>query len=135
MNDLEQALVTRLSAADFVVEVGVGNRPGVAAALATRGVDVTVTDIAGQSVPDGVRFVRDDVTAPTLSVYRGADIVFARHLPPELQWPVRDVARRVGAACWFTTLGGDPAVVPAKTEQLPGGAVLHRAVDGPGPTR
>ena len=132
MTDPETALVSRLSAADSVVEVGVGNRPGVAAGLAARGVDVTATDIRERSVPEGVRFVPDDVTEPTLSVYEGADIVFARNLPPELQEPLRDVARRVGAACWFTTLGGDPVVVPADAEQLPGGVTVYRATDGPG---
>jgi len=129
--DPEIALVKRLSAAGSVVEVGVGNRPTVAAAVAERGVDVTATDIRERSVPDPVSFVRDDVTQPTLSVYEGADIVFARNLPPELQRPVRTLARRVDAACWFTTLGGDPAVVPAEAEQLPGGVVLYRATDAP----
>nr|WP_276252173.1 UPF0146 family protein [Halomicroarcula sp. SHR3] len=126
------ALVTRLSEADSVVEVGVGNRSDVAAGLAERGVDVTATDIRERSVPELVSFVRDDVTEPTLSVYEGADVVFARNLPPELQRPVRDVARRADAACWFTTLGGDPVVVPAEPEQLPGGVVLYRATAEPG---
>jgi len=129
VTDPETALVSRLSAADSVVEVGVGNRPGVAAALVARDVDVTATDVRERTVPDAVAFVRDDVTEPTLSVYEGADIVFARNLPPELQRPLRRVAREVGAACWFTTLGGDPAVVPADPEQLAGGVVLYRAVE------
>jgi len=129
VTDSEIALVKRLSAAGSVVEVGVGNRPGVAAAVAERGADVTATDIRERSVPDPVAFVRDDVTQPTLSVYQGADIIFARNLPPELQRPVRNLARRVDAACWFTTLGGDPAVVPAEAEQLPGGVVLYRTAD------
>jgi len=132
VTDPETALVRRLSAAGSVVEVGVGNRPDIAAALTARGVDVTVTDVHERAVPEGVRFVRDDVTEPTLSVYQGADIVFARNLPPELQGPLRRVARRVDADCWFTTLGGDPAVVPVDPEQLPGGVTLYRASDGPG---
>ena len=131
MREPDSELVKRLSAVGSVVEIGVGNRPGVAAALATRGVDVTATDIRERPVPDGVTFVVDDVTEPTLSVYEGADVVFARHLPPELQRPVREVARRVDADCWFTTLGGDPAVVPATSEQLPGGVTLYRTTDGP----
>ena len=92
---------------------------------------MTATDIRDRSVPEGVRFVRDDVTEPTLSVYEGADVVFARNLPPELQRPTYRVARRVDAACWFTTLGGDPAVVPAEPEQLSGGVALYRATDSP----
>ena len=132
MADPVSGLVSRLSAVDSVVEVGVGNRPDIAATLARRGVDVTATDIRRRSVPAGVEFVRDDVTEPTLSVYDGADVVFARNLPPELQRPAVRVARQVDAACLFTTLGGDPAVVSAEPEQLPGGVVLYRATDGPG---
>ncbi|MDS0280841.1 UPF0146 family protein [Haloarcula onubensis] len=128
MGTSKNALVNRLADVDSVVEVGVGNRPNVAAGLAARGVDVTATDIRERRVPTAVKFVRDDVTDPTLSVYESADIVFARNCPPELQRPVRDVARRVGAACWFTTLGGDPAVVPVETEQLAGGVTLYRTV-------
>lgn len=93
---------------------------------------MTATDVHEQTVPDGVSFVRDDVTDPTRSVYDGADVIFARNLPPELHRPVRRVAREVGAACWFTTLGGDPPMVPVEPEQLPGGVTLYRAVDGPG---
>jgi len=109
--DRRHTLVTRLSDCERVVEVGVGRRPGVAAALAERGVDVTATDLRDRSTPEGVRFIRDDVTDPDLAVYRGADAVYARHCPPELQRPVRDLARTVGATVLFTTLGGDPALV------------------------
>jgi len=126
---VSDALVTRLTAVDSVVEVGVGNRSGIAAELARRGVDVTATDLRERPVPDGVAFVVDDVTDPDTAVYRGADIVFARNCPPELHRPLRDVARRVGAACWFTTLGGDPPAVPVEAEQLPGGVTLYRATE------
>ena len=127
MQDPKTALVSRLEVAGSVVEVGVGKRPGVAGQLAAAGVSVTATDIEPRAVPDGVRFVVDDVTDPDRSVYAGADVVFARNLPPELHRPARDVARSVGAACWFTTLGGDPPAVPVRTEQLPGGVTLYRA--------
>jgi len=129
VTDPERALINRLAPVGSVVEVGVGNRPGVAAGLRDRGVDVTVTDIHERPVPDGVTFVCDDVTDPDLSVYEGSDVVFARNLPPELQRAVRAVARRVGADCWFTTLGGDPPVVPVDSEQLSGGVTLYRATE------
>ena len=129
MNDPTEALVARLASVDSVVEVGVGNRPDVAAALAERGVDVTATDIYERRVPDGVAFVVDDVLDPDRSVYEGADVVFARNLPPELHRPLLSVARSVGAACWFTTLGGDQPAVAVEREQLPGGETLYRARD------
>jgi len=125
----ERALVSRLAAAGSVVEVGVGNRPGIAAELAARSVEVTATDVRPRPVPDSVTFVVDDVTEPELSVYDGSDILFARNLPPELHRPLETLARRVGAACWFTTLGGDPPTVPVEAQQLPGGVTLYRTTE------
>ncbi len=121
-----RALCDRLDGADRAVEIGVGRRPEVAAGLAARGVAVTATDLWERSVPEEVRFVRDDVTDPRRAVYAGADVLYARNLPPELQRPTVELARVVEAACLFTTLGGDPAVVPARREQLPA-ETLYRA--------
>lgn len=114
VSDFTGSLVDALAGAERVVEVGVGNRPDVAAGLAARGVSVVATDVVERETPPDVSFVVDDVTAPDIAVYEGADVVFARNLPPELQRPVADVAERVGAACQFTTLGGDPAVIPVE---------------------
>ena len=113
------ALVDRLARYDDLVEVGVGSRPGVAAALADRGRTVTATDVYERDVPADVLFVRDDVTDPDRAVYRGADAVYALNCPPELQRPLSAAARTVGADCLFTTLGTDPAVVDAVPETLP----------------
>ncbi|QDX41822.1 hypothetical protein FQU85_03500 [Salarchaeum sp. JOR-1] len=118
VSDFAGELVDALADAERVVEVGVGRRPDVAARVAARGVAVVATDVIERETPPDVAFVVDDVTAPDIGVYEGADVVFARNLPPELQRPVADVARRVGAACWFTTLGGDPAVVPVERRTL-----------------
>ncbi len=117
--DTTAGLVARLARFARVVEVGVGSRPEVAAALAERGVSVTATDIRDRRVPDPVRFVRDDATDPDRRVYAGADALFARNLPPELHRPVRDIARAVDARFLFTTLGADPPAVPAEPETLP----------------
>lgn len=127
---MTRGLVARLAAHDRLVEVGIGNRPDVARALAQRGRAVTATDIHERPVPDDVDFVRDDVTDPDPSVYRDADAVYALRCPPELQRPARAVADRAGAAFYFTTLGGDPAVVPATRTTLAEGT-LFRAADGP----
>jgi uncharacterized UPF0146 family protein len=119
------ALVGRLCRYDHLVEVGVGARPGVAAGLAERGCRVVATDVHDRSVPDPVRFVRDDVTDPDPSIYRGADAVYALNCPPELQRPLADVAEAAGADCLFTTLGADPAVVDAAPETLSGGTLFR----------
>jgi len=127
----DTALVERLSSARRAVEIGVGEHPDVAVALARRGVEVTATDIRQRAVPDPVAFVRDDVTDPDPSVYADADLLYARNLPPELHRPARDLARRIDARFRFTTLGGDPPVVPVDREQLAGGVTLFTARDGP----
>jgi len=117
---LHLAITDRLDAYDVLVEVGVGERHAVAAALAERGRTVTATDVHPRRVPDSVAFVLDDVTAPDRSAYADADVVYALNCPPELQRPLVDVARGVDADAAFTTLGADPAVVPAAAEALDG---------------
>lgn len=125
MHDVtREALVSRLSDYERVVEIGIGRRTGVARALAAAGVSVVATDVRGRAVPPGVRFVVDDVTDPDPSVYADADALYARNLPPELQRPALSLARDVGAPLLFTTLGADPAVVPASREPIPRGTLF-----------
>ena len=114
------ALVDQLSSADSVVEIGIGRRVSVAHDLATAGVDVTATDVHEREVSPDVRFVIDDVTAPDLSVYAGADVIYALNLPPELHRPARDIAEAVGARLCFTTLGGDQPELPVTRLTIPG---------------
>ncbi|MCT9095420.1 UPF0146 family protein [Haloarchaeobius sp. HME9146] len=131
VTDSTPGLCGWLAKYEAVVEVGIGNRTDVAACLAERGVRVTATDIHDRSVPEGVRFVRDDVTAPDLDVYRDAEVLYALNLPPELHRPVWDVAKRVGADFVFTTLGGDQPAIPVDRETIPGDT-LYLARAGPG---
>jgi uncharacterized UPF0146 family protein len=114
----QQSLLGRLSRYDTLVEVGIGDRHDVALGLAERGCRVTATDIYERSLPESVRFVRDDVTDPDRSIYRGADAVYALNCPPELQRPLASIARTADAVCLFTTLGGDPALVDATPETV-----------------
>lgn len=124
------ALTARFDEYASLVEVGVGQRPGLAGDLA-RDATVTATDIAPRAVPASVAFVLDDITQPDLGVYRGADLVYARRLPPELQRPTRAVAREVGAVCAFTTLGGEPALGPVRPEAIPGTTLFWVPPAGP----
>jgi hypothetical protein len=128
-----ERLVDRLARFDRLVEVGVGCRPGVAAALADRDRAVTATDIHERPTPAGVGFVRDDITDPDPSVYADADAVYALRCPPELQRPARDTAHAAGAVFLFTTLGADPATVAATPTTVAEGT-LFRATDGPAAT-
>ena len=116
------ALAERLGAYDVLVEVGIGRRTGVAAALADLGSgrEVRATDIVEREVPTNVEFFVDDVTDPDPTVYAGAEAVYALNIPPELHRPALAVAEAHGAAFAFTTLGGDPPEVTAEPETLPG---------------
>lgn len=116
-----------LAGYDPVVEIGIGRRTDIAESLAERGVSVTATDIESCQVSDGVRFVTDDVTDPVRSVYADAEAIYALRLPPELQRPTWELARDVGAACLFTTLGGEPALVPAEPRTIAEGTLYVAA--------
>lgn len=123
-----ETLAGMLSGYDSVVEVGVGNRFDVAERLVDAGVSVTVTDVVPREVPAGVSFVRDDVTDPDIAIYEETEAVYALRLPPELQGAVVAVAREVDAACFFTTLGGDPAVVPATPRSVESGTLFEASI-------
>jgi uncharacterized UPF0146 family protein len=111
-------VVDRLAGYDRLVEVGVGRRADVAGALAAAGCSVTATDVVAREVPEGVDFVVDDVLAPDSAVYADADCVYALNCPPELHRPLVAVAEGAGAACAFTTLGGDQPVVPVERDPI-----------------
>lgn len=103
---------------DAVVEVAIGTRTDLSADLAKADITVTATDVVDRSVPAGVEFVRDDVTDPDVRIYADAGAIVARNLPPELQRPTWKIATTVDADFFFTTLGTDPAIVPAEPRTL-----------------
>lgn len=113
------ALVAAFDPYDRLAEIGVGRRTDVAAALAASGRRVVATDVHPREVPDGVRFVRDDVTDPDPAVYAGVEAIYALNLPPELHRPAWALARRIDADLLFTTLGGDGPEIPVSRHTLP----------------
>jgi uncharacterized UPF0146 family protein len=113
-----------LAAFDRAVEVGIGNRTDVAAALAETGTAVTATDVHARKVPEEVAFERDDILDPDPEIYRNADAVYGLNLPPELHRPTRKVARSADAAFLFTTLGGDQPAIRVSRETVPGETVF-----------
>jgi uncharacterized UPF0146 family protein len=122
---LRAELAARLAAYDSLVEVGIGDRPEVAATLAEAGVDVTAVDVADVETPPGVTFVNDDIVASRDALGGGSpegpyrvDAIYGLNLPAELQRPARDLARAAAADLWFTTLGFEQPVVPAERESV-----------------
>ncbi|AEH38048.1 protein of unknown function UPF0146 [Halopiger xanaduensis SH-6] len=108
---------------DRAVEIGIGRRTELAAALAKAGVSVIATDVYRREVPHGVRFVQDDIVDPDPAIYADADAIYARNLPPELHRPALEVAREADAAFYFTTLGGDQPAVPVDRKTIETGTL------------
>ncbi|MFB6354166.1 MAG: UPF0146 family protein [Halobacteriales archaeon] len=125
-----RALLARLRPFDPVVELAVGRRPGVAAALAATNA-VTATDVRERAVPDRVRFVVDDLTTPDRQVYAGAAGLYGINLPPELHRPALELAEATDAALAFTTLGNDAPAVPVRRRETLPGETLFWARGGP----
>ncbi len=93
-----------------IVEVGVGKVPDVAIELQRLlpACEVVVTDVAEPPELSGrVKFVRDNITEPNLSVYEGATLVYAVRPPPELQPYLLEVVREVGADLLIKPLAGE----------------------------
>lgn len=108
---------------DRLLEVGIGQRTAVAAALSEAGVTVTALDVTERDVPDGVAFVQDDVTDPEWSAYADADAIYALRLPPDIQEPVAEIADRGHVPLFFTTLGTDPPVIPTEVRTIQEGSL------------
>lgn len=122
-------LEDRLLAHDRVLEVGIGDRPGLATRLARAGVAVVAVDIARCEPPPAVGFIRADVHSLDPGRVRPIDAVYARRLPPELHRPVAELADALGADCYFTTVGGELPTVPVRTVTGPDETVYVRPAE------
>ncbi|WP_435159598.1 UPF0146 family protein [Haladaptatus sp. DFWS20] len=118
--DTRDEIVAHLADYQSAVEIGIGNHPDVAGALADAGTVVTATDIRPRKVPTNVRFVLDDVTNPDSTVYENCDVVYSLNIPPELHRPALSVAKACDSVFCFTTLGGDQPSVPVRRETISG---------------
>ncbi len=115
-------IVRRLRDDERVLEVGIGDRTGVAARLVEAGVDVRATDVRPVAVPEGVSFrVEDVTTVDEPEAFHRVDTVYALNAPAELHRPIRALAAAVGATFRFTTLGYEAPSIPVEHETLGGG--------------
>ena len=122
-------LADRLAGYDSLLEVGVGRRPDIAAALADAGSRVVAIDVDPEVVAEARAGAQTDVTVIHADVVSLADqqqlpfeydvdAVYARNLPAELQRPSQQLARRVDADLLFTTLGFEEPVIPVERDHL-----------------
>ncbi|HEY3274881.1 MAG TPA: UPF0146 family protein [Methanocella sp.] len=92
---LAEFIIQKYPAGARIVEVGVGHHPDVALLLKDI-FDLVCTDVTDPGIA-GIRFVRDDIYKPDISLYRGAALVYSIRPPPDMQVPIAAVASAAGA--------------------------------------
>jgi uncharacterized protein len=94
-DDLAQFILSSYPAGARLVEVGVGRHPDIALRLKEK-FDLVCTDVTDPGMPE-LRFVRDDIYRPDVSLYRGAALVYSIRPPPDMQVPIAEAASAAGA--------------------------------------
>lgn len=77
------------------VEAGIGRNTVAAEMLAEKGILLRCTDIREQELPQHLQYARDDLFAPDLDLYKGADVIFSIRPAIEMIPPLLDIARAV----------------------------------------
>ncbi len=94
-DSLAEFIISHYPAGARVVEVGVGRHPDVALLLKDT-FDLICTDVTDPGTP-GLRFVRDDIYKPDLSLYQGAVLVYSIRPPTDMWVSIAGVASAAGA--------------------------------------
>jgi uncharacterized protein len=115
------------------VEVGVGKNPDAAVTIRDAGIPVRCTDIHDIAQPGGISFRVDDIFEPDLSIYRGADVIYAIRPAIEMLPPLIALARRLGCDLLVYHLGFE--VYENGGEKIDCGVMLHRYVRGSEPVK
>lgn len=89
-----------------IIEVGAGRMWDTARKLSEEGFDVVLVDVIDIS-PEGLRYVRDDIMNPDLSIYQGANLIYSIRPPVELYPYIIKVARNVQADCIIRPLSNE----------------------------
>lgn len=90
-----------------VVEVGVGSLPHVAMLLKDK-LDVVVTDVNEQNYA-GIKFLRDDIFAPDIEIYRNSSLIYSIRPPIDFQEAMAKVAKEAGADLLIRPFGNEKA--------------------------
>jgi len=109
-----------------VIEIGIGRNSDVATACAGAGLRVRATDIRPVPPIEGVEGRVDDVFAPDLTWYRGADLIYAVRPGVEMVPAMIDLARAIGCDLVVYHLGDE--IYLDGGEVIDCGVVLHRYV-------
>lgn len=109
------------------IEAGIGNNPDAALLLDGRGALVRCTDIRNPDLPKNLPFSKDDIFEPCLSLYEGADVIYAIRPAVEMMPALISIARAVNSDLIVVHLGFE--IYENGGERIRSdGVVLHRYV-------
>jgi len=108
------------------IEVGIGKNTHAAEILASAGILLRSTDIKEIRVPGSLAFTRDDVFEPDISLYRGADVIYAIRPAIEMIPPLIALAEKVSCDLIVYHLGFE--FYGNGGEKIDCGVILHRYV-------
>jgi uncharacterized UPF0146 family protein len=114
------------------VEVGIGKNTEAAEILADTGILLRCTDVKNLQVPEKFSFSVDDVFSPELSLYHGADVIYAIRPAIEMIPPLISLAERTGADLVIYHLGFE--CYKNGGEKIDCGVTLHRYVRSQNPS-
>jgi uncharacterized protein len=106
------------------VEVGIGRNTEAACILRDAGVRVRCTDIRNVAVPHQLCFAVDDVFSPDITLYKGADVIYAVRPAIEMIPPLITLARTINCDLIVYHLGFESYGNGGETIDC--GVLLHR---------
>lgn len=89
-----------------VAEIGIGKLPLISYSLINRGISLFATDIYPISFK-GIKVIRDDITKPDISLYKGVQVLFSIRPPPELAPYMINLADKISADLIIKPLSSD----------------------------
>jgi uncharacterized protein len=106
------------------VEIGIGRNTEAARILTDTGILIRSTDVKNLPVPAWLAFAADDIFSPDLSLYRGADVLYAIRPAIEMIPPLITLAETIDSDLVVYHLGFES--YGNGGEKIDCGVILHR---------
>ena len=106
------------------IEIGIGKNTEAARILLNAGTRVRCTDVKDREVPEWLCFTTDDVFSPDISLYKGANVIYAIRPAIEMIPPLLALARALDTDLLVYHLGFE--TYQNGGERIDCGVLLHR---------
>jgi len=107
-----------------IVEIGIGKNTDAARIIHTTGARIRSVDIRSVPVPEWLPFTIDDVFKPDISLYKGADLIYAIRPAIEMIPPLITLARKINCDLLVYHLGFE--MYGNGGDRIECGVLLHR---------